>query len=778
MSTRVFQPNFSGGIIGADAYARTDTTKYAVGVKDAVNMLIRPQGGMQNRPGFQLASGYDTGSGGNNQWNIPFTLSNQTTAILEFSVGRVHVIYDGAYVLNPAFTARAVTAVSTGAAAVLTMASGTDAAAYAAGELVYLDDPNGDHALGEQVLRVTEVFGATISFTIYDQTAVDTSAGPAVWGTLGAGAVLRKLYYFAHPYQLADVPFVRFAQDNLDMYLAHRGYAPRRLRFTSLASWALTLHSFAPAIAAPTALAAAPDTPAAESRTYRITAIADDTLEESLPAEITISNYNPASQTSLAWTPPPGAVLFNIYRSQPGGGIGYIGTTNLNVFRDNNIFPDQSSRPPTLRTPFGNTNDNPGVVSFVEQRLAFGSTNNQPQLIEASKTQAFTNFGVSFPSQASDALRFRLRTQELNDIRAMVSGRALFVFTSTAEWVITGNDNEGVLTPTSIVPRPESYFGSYDIEPLVVGDQALFVEPSGSVIRDFLLTLNPNAAAQSRDLTILVRDLFEGFEVTSWCYTQSPDRTVWVTLSNGALLSLCYMAEHDIWGWTRHRIGGVSPHVYQVVAAREGVRDTLYATIGRVGPGGEAVMVERLAPRIDANPFAAFFVDGGLTYNVPGAPTGEISGLLHLRGQPVIALVDGDVVVDLEVDEAGVVNLRGASGTFIHVGLPYRAFLETLNIDFETEGLGSMQGRYKAVAEVAVSLKLSRGVKAGVRQDALNELVEWEPYMVGGPMPLQTRQVNMTVDGDWMRDATVIVAQDYPLPMTVLGVAPTWEPGE
>jgi hypothetical protein len=780
MPTRVFQPNFSGGILGEGMYARTDTSKYSSGVKDAVNMLIRPQGGMVNRPGFEIASGFDTSGASKVQWLIPFTLTNQSTAMLEFAPDRARVIFEGAYVLDSSFTAKAVSAVVYANPAKLTMVNGAAAATYAIGDLVYLSDPAGSLVIGEQVLRVKTISGADITFEAFDKNTLDMSAGAVGWGTLGAGATLAKVYSFAHPYAEEDIPFVRFSQDNLDMYLAHRKYPPQKLTFTALTSWAIAPHSFAPAVATPATLTPTPSPAASQSLSYAVAALAAETLEEGLPRITTIGNgsLSTGGKTNLAWSAVAGAALYNVYR-QEAGGYGYIGTTDQLAFVDSNITPDQSVRPKTARNPFGSANNYPGVVSFVEQRLALASTNNQPQLIEMSKTAGFTNFAVSYPSQADDGLRFRLRTRELNDVRAMVSGRALFVFTSSAEWVVTGNDNEGVLTPSSIVPRPESYFGSYDIEPLVVGDVAMFVDPSGSTIRDFLLTLNPNAESQSRELTVLVEELFEGREITSWCYTSANDRTVWVTLSDGSLLSLCYMKEHDIWGWTRHVLGGVDPFVYQVASAREGVIDRLYAVVGREDAitEQEVVQVERMALRRDRNAFEPFFVDAGLTFRDDVEAATQLSGLLHLRGQTVVALADGDVVENLQVNEAGIVEL-GIAANWVHIGLPYSAYLQTLPVDFETEQLGSMQGRFKAVGEVAVNLKRSRGTKAGVRLGDLNELIEWDASMVNGPIPLQSRQVNMTVPGDWVRDATVYVVQDYPLPMTVLGVAPEWEPGE
>jgi hypothetical protein len=776
--TRLFQPQFTGGILGEGMYARTDTTKYTSGVKDAVNMLIRPQGGLQNRPGFRLASGFDTGGTSEVQWLIPFTLTEQATAMLEFSPdGKVRVISEGAYVLDSSFTAETVVAVTEEATARIEMSSSGAASNYSAGQLVFLDDPNGDHALGEQILEVDSVSNEFITFNIYDGSGIDTSAGSGMWGSIGSGAELKPIYEFAHPYDPKDLAFLRFAQDNLDMYIAHPGYNPRVLTFTALDDWAITPQSFGPSIGSTSNVIVTPDSAGSDTETYAVSAIAEDNLEEGVAVEETITNSNLENEDNVVdWNAVSGAVLYNVYR-QDAGGLGYIGTTSNTEFRDSNLVPDQSIRPKEARNPFSGVDNHPSVVNFVEQRLAYASTLNEPQLIEMSKTAAPSNFTVSYPSQADDGLRFRLRTRRLNDIRALVVGRALYAFTTSAEWVITGNENEGVLTPSSIVPRPESYYGSFDIEPEVVGDYALFVEPNGNRIRDFLLTLNPNQD-QSRDLTILVRDLFEGREVTSWAYAAAPDRVVWVTLDDGSLLTLAYMPEHDIWGWTRHELGGDDPFCYQVAVAREGVVDAAYVVLGRRdAQGAEVVMAERVDKREDDDIFAAFFVDSGLTYFNPGSPASMLSGLLHLRGEEVIALVDGDVVEGLTVDEAGVVDL-GVFGEHIHVGLPYQARVQTLPVDFETEAFGSMVGRYKAVGEVAIWLKNSRGIKAGVSLDRLDELKEWTPSLVGGPIPAETRQVNMSVSGDWVRDATVYVVQDYPLPLTVLGIAPDWEPGE
>lgn len=863
MPSRVFQPNFTGGVIGKDLYARSDTTKYTTGCKQAKNLLIRPQGGLQNRAGFRVASGFDTGTLSNVQWLMPFSITANVGVHLEFAENVFRVIYNGAYVLDTSFTAESIVDITTADPCQLEMSSPAAAANYSVGDLCYIDDPAGDHALGEQVVRIAGVSSEFLLVEFFDGAGIDTTTG--LWGSIGAGAVLEKVYSQTHPYALEDVPFIRKAQDNTEMYLTHRDYPVQRLEFLDFDDWTLAPFVFEPSIEPPAAVAAATITGAtkadpvvvtigaghafteyttvylssvggmtqlngnyyvvrnptattfelystggkavdgtsfgtytsggtaetfkirelsSESGTvyeYVISALDAETLEESLQSEVLSINSNlNNTDIVLNWPAVPEAGLYNIYRENKSG-FSYIGTTASTVFTDNKITPDSAIQPTQARNPFPQANDYPKLVAFVEQRLALASTYNDPQRTEMSRINAFSNFNVTYPSDQDDAIRFRYKAKELNEVMGFIAGEtALIMFTSSAEWTITGNENEGILTPTSIVPRPRSYWGSYDIEPITVGEVAMFVEPSGDTIRDFRLGFSGSADADpTRDLTILVRDLFDGLELTSWTFTKSPDRMIWVTLSDGSLLSLCYMAEHDVWGWTTHELGGENVFVYQVSSVREGARDVLYAVVGRSDQLAQhVIMTERLDARRDDNVIHAFYVDAGLTYDNPGVPASSVSGLLHLRGQEVVALIDGSVVEGLTVDETGSVDFGGVSGDLIHVGLPYEAVLETLDIDFEADGLGSMQGRYKAAGEVAILVKDSRGLSAGQSEDRMTQLIEWDTSMVGGPIPLFTKTVNISVDGDWVRNGTVFVKQTYPLPMTVLGVAPEWEIGE
>lgn len=775
---KIFQPNLSGGILSEGMYARSDTSKYSVGVKDALNMLIRAQGGMQNRAGTTLATGFDTSTPDGYQWNIAFQFSSDDSYILEFTEARFRVLRNGAYVLDTAFTARGVTGVTTAAAAQLTMVDAAAASAFAVGDIVYLQDPNGSHTLHQQTLRVTGTSGSTVSFHVYDNTVLDTTPGAGVWGAIGPGATLSKVYSQASPYAIEDLPRVKYAQDADTLFLAHPLYPPQRIQRLADANWTMSAVVFGPEIATPANFqvtvnkpVAGPDAP----RRYTVAAISAASLEESLPATSIVVNNALQLQGNtnvLSWDAVPDAALYAVYATDNNNPLAFVGTTSGLTFTDTRITPDATITTKTARNPFVGVGNYPSAVTFVEQRLTWAATNNDPQRVEMSRTDSIYNYNVSFPSRDDDALRFRLRSAQLNRIRALVPARALIAFTGTAEWLISGNENEGVLKPSSIVAKPETYWGAFDIQPLLVGDVAMFIEQSGNTVRDYKL----DAQEPSQDLTIAARDLFRDSTITSWTYTQHPDRAIWVTLDNGQLFSLIYMREHDIWGWTRHQLGGAQSFVRQVISVREGTRDVLYMTVERVVNGAPVVMVERMAQRRDDSVVDAYFVDAGLSYD--GSPAAALTGLLHLRGEMVTLLVDGDVVEEVTVDEAGRVTLSGKVGSVIHAGLPYSSHVQTLDVDFEADEIGSMQGRFKAASEVAVLMSRSRGVSAGINFDDQNELDEWTPDMVGGPIPLFTKTINIQVDGDWLRNASVVIAQRNPLPFTLLGVAPDWETGE
>lgn len=774
---RIVQGAFNAGILSEGMYSRNDTEKFQKGLKDAVNVQVRPQGGVQNRAGTTGASRHDTSGATAYQWLVPFAFSTVQTYQLEFSEDVVRVLRNGSYVLDTATGAKSLASVTTAAEADLTLTTAGDSADFAVGDLLYLDDSAGTHKLDAAILKVVSISGATVGFSVFDGTRLDTTTGS--WGTLDATATVQKVYSFEHPYDLIDMPDVRFAQDADTMYLAHPLYAPRKIGRTDHDDWSITAITFVPTIPVVTGVSSTatqgPDVTTTQDYDYVVSAIADETFEEGLPSAVTtVANdlFFKGSYNTITWSAATGASRYAVYRKEAGS-FGFIGTTTDLTFKDENITPDPSRGVRIDRNPFAAPGDYPAVVAFYEQRLAYGATINDPQLVEMSRIDSIENFSNTFPALPDDAFRFRIRDSRVNRVRAFVAADSFVILTSGGEWEIAAQGDGEYLRPDKRKLAPMTKYGSADMEPLYTGNVILYVEPSGNVVRDY----RPNDKdTPPGDLTVLAKDLFEDRYVTSWAYAQAPDKAVWVSLDDGALLSMTYMPEHDVWAWTRHEIGGAGK-VRQVSVTREFNRDVLYIVVSRGEGASEVTVVERLAEREDIDVKKSYFVDGGY-YDIFDTDQDEFNGLLHLRGLEVVALVDGDVVDGLVVDETGTVSFGDKAGKEISVGLPYESLIQTLGVQFEVQGLGSTEGRFKATSEIAIKLRRSRGIEAGTDLTRMNPLKEWDATMVGGPIPLKTHTPLLHVSGDWVRDATTYIRQRNPLPMGVLSIGPEWEVGE
>ena len=95
----------------------------------------------------------------------------------------------------------------------------------------------------------------------------------------------------------------------------------------------------------------------------------------------------------------------------------------------------------------------PSVVSFFEQRLVFGNTNNNPQTLWFSKNADYLNFTLC--TYADDALIYTIASNTVDSIRWLSATRVLTVGTSGGEYVVT-DSNDGPVTQTTTLIRKYS----------------------------------------------------------------------------------------------------------------------------------------------------------------------------------------------------------------------------------------------------------------------------------------------------------------------------------
>ena len=417
------------------------------------------------------------------------------------------------------------------------------------------------------------------------------------------------------PYTDAQVGELSFTQSADVMTICHPTHPVKELKRTSHTAWALTSVTFGTSMTAPGSVASTrqnydagnPDT----SYSYVVTSVETDTGAESVASaatSITNNNLTSTITNTITWGAVSAANSYNVYKSV-GGVYGFIGRSTTTTFKDNNIEAVANDTPGTARTIFNTTDEYPAAVTYYQQRLVFGQTNNDPQKVYMSQTGNYHNFNVSEPLRDDDAVTFTIASSQVNEVRHLVPLSDMIVLTSGGEWLMTAND--GVITPSSIQLKPQGYRGSADAPPLVIGNTIIYIQSKGSIIRDLAFALDSDSYT-GNDLTVLSNHLFAGKTVREWAFSQAPHSIVWTVLSDGTMAALTYLREHEVWGWSRHDTDGTFESVCTIA---EGDEDATYFVVNRTIGGATKRYIERMNTRVISDVADSFFVDSGLSYD-------------------------------------------------------------------------------------------------------------------------------------------------------------------
>ena len=425
------------------------------------------------------------------------------------------------------------------------------------------------------------------------------------------------------PYSDTELADLNFTQSADVMTICHPSHPVKEVKRTSHTAWAITSVTFGTSMSAPGSVSSTAQnydgSNPGTSYSYVVTAVKTSTADESVASSATSVTNNNLSSTitnTISWGAVSGANSYNIFKSM-GGIYGFIGRSTGTTFKDDNIEGDANDTPATARTIFNTTDEYPATVTYYQQRLVFGQTNNDPQKVFMSQTGNYHNFNISEPLRDDDAVTFTIAASQVNEIRHLVPLSDMIVLTSGGEWLMTAND--GVITPSSIQIKPQGYRGTSDAPPIVIGNTIIHIQSKGSIIRDLAFALESDSYT-GNDLTVLSNHLFAGKTVREWAYAQAPHSIVWVVLSDGTLAALTYMREHEVWGWSRHDTDGTFESVCTIA---EGDEDATYFVVKRTINGATKRYIERLNTRVFTEVADAFFVDSGLSYD--GTHTGSTS---------------------------------------------------------------------------------------------------------------------------------------------------------
>lgn len=697
MSSPVIQTSFSAGELSPQLFSRVDLAKYKVGAALLRNFFCDVRGGASTRPGTKFVARCLAGI----NRLIPFQFNTQQTYILVFSDHTLRFVSNGALVTETPFAIAAIGLTNP-------MQFNVPGNNFGVNDNVYVIGATGTTQVNQETYSVSSVAGPVITLSNLDGSPINATS----FGAYTGGGTVGRLYTIGTPYAGVDLQLLKYAQSADVLTLTHPDYAPTDLIRRGATDWVLTPITFAATIQPPTGVVMQPlnvQTTVKLNFQYAITSIDDTTAEESQAVISPVVQNSFLDQTKgcsnkMVWTAATNASRYNLYKANPVADpenptsvFGYIGQTNDPAdleFVDVNIAPDFTQTPPLHRDPFAGGN-NPGVATYFQQRKVFAASSTQPETFWMTQTGVYNNMDVSIPVRDSDAITGTIASLQVNAIEFLVPMQSgLIALSSGGAWQISGGQPGVPITPTNAQAQPQAFNGChFHVPPIPINYDILFVQTKGSVVRDLAYNFYLNVYTGT-DLTVLSNHLFFGYQIEEWAYAEYPWKLVWAVRNDGIALSLAYLKEQDVYGWSHHDTAGRFKSVASIPETPNAdpltAEDVIYFVVERSIPGvngGAPVQyIERLNGRnftsggvadvtkpwcVDcgleyagASPVATLtaaaregaatiglvlVTDGGMGYTAPIIAINDPTG----TGATVTATVSGGVIISITTVTAG-----------------------------------------------------------------------------------------------------------------------------
>ncbi len=385
----------------------------------------------------------------------------------------------------------------------------------------------------------------------------------------------------------------------------------------------------------------------------------------------------------------------------------------------------------------------PVSVAFHQDRLVIGGSRDLPNRLWFSKSGDLLNFDLG-TGLDDEAIEFSILSDQVNAIRGIFSGRHLQVFTSGAEWMVTGDP----LTPTTVQIRRQTRIGSLTgryIPPVNVDGATLFVARNGEQIQEFLYT-DVEQAYQTTDLALVSRHILP--TPVDQDFDQK-GRMLFVVRDDGKLAAMTIFRAESVAAWALHETQGT-------ILSVSVVGDVVYVLALRDG----VYTIEEFDESLN--------LDSALSGESQNPTTGW-SGLDHLEGQTVSIVADGVVQAD-KVVVSGAVTLDEAASS-VEIGLAYTHIVEPLPPSaVESGGAGRAVRLIEGVFRIEDTAALRLDVGRGLKDISLRQLGE-DPVL-DAPAPLTSGDIHVKALG-WQADGMDPlwrIEQQAPLPFTLLSV--------
>ena len=389
----------------------------------------------------------------------------------------------------------------------------------------------------------------------------------------------------------------------------------------------------------------------------------------------------------------------------------------------------------------------PHTVTFFEGRMVFGGSKSRPQGIWMSVTNDFFNFdvGTGLPDEAIVAT---LDTDQVNEIRSLVPGRTLEIYTSGGEFIVTSSPS----LPESFAVARQTSYGTASVRTSSIDGATLYVQRNGQSFREFIYSFSEDAHVSNSISQLSTHLINTPVDIDAARGTTTTDTNyVYLVNTAGDVVILNTLREQNIAAWSGPWTTNASG-----LFKRVGVLDTdAYFIIQRTINGSTVSYLEKL----DYD----YLVDSGL--QIASHSSATVSGLTHLEGETVKVKIGGAMQPDAVVSSGAITLERTPSAEAIEVGLGFNPTIKTLPVN-DNFADGPTLNRKKRIVRCTINKYESLGII--VNGEVIPDRQLDVDTLDAVPQPnSETEEIFLS---GWSEKAQVTITQENPVPMTILAL--------
>lgn len=412
----------------------------------------------------------------------------------------------------------------------------------------------------------------------------------------------------------------------------------------------------------------------------------------------------------------------------------------------------------------------PTKVTIHQQRLVWAGMTDRPW-IWMSNSYAYKNYAPSdYEGEITDtnAIYMDISSSKISEIFWLASLKSLLVGTELGEIRIYSAGT--AVTPSDVVSNMESSYGSYNGDPVINDDTIVFIQRLQRTVRSLSYDYNQDAFV-GPELTILAEGLTVG-GIKKIVFQKEPNNTYWCLKEDGSLLSLTYDKAQDVIGWSQSKLAGTDVKVIDiaVLPSFSYGQDVLILCTERTINGVKKRYLELLSKNFnkDIAQKDVLYLDDAVRI-VSDEPARYVTGLDHLEGETVRVMDEGALEGDYTVVD-GSIELN-TDCKDIWVGLPYDAYFETLERDFQDKQLSTKMAKLR-VYKLRMYIERSLGISMNRLENGTEtKLITFNPTLdMDEAPPLITGLVDIPVSSAWDCEYRLKVMSEPGFPCTVSGL--------